>query len=947
MLKIIRMIVLMLGVLQVLQANISACEASLAKVHPTQSELRESCLDVAQEAERSAQYSSASWYYLLAGKQQYNREVIAGKISFSDGNYANVAHSFVLDGNLSEAGRYYRSFLSVAALREADVAMQEDYALLHKIYPEKAQQLQQGWALWRKIAAIVEQNKPEIRTLNAEVAKHTAVGAYQKMVDAYQKLLPLYKESFGEVGLNIAALYANLGVAYNNLSRYDEALHYKRKALEMRQEILSPTDLRLSDSYNDLGISYMIIGNSEKALIYFQQALSIRKQHPEQEKNYLSQLYSSMARAYEELKQYKEAQRYHQKAIALSESGGDLMTKAYSYHNMGGHYLEKKEYAKAITYMKRALKLRRQEKPQNILGIIQSYSSLAEVYLQWHKADDALAYAKQAVALQEQYAPLSIGMAESYQTLGWGYFGQGKFKKSYHFAKKAFDLFLAQRSVEFQQLNAKDKEQYIKTHQRHMALLMMSTYRARQSLKMLVDTMIDWVHYKGSLFESENSFAIAYRNTTDPQIKQKIRRLMEMKRELARLYHAKEKQESRKILQLQAESVSITKELAAEVKKIAVLQKRHSITDVEMVKSLKKEELYIDFAKIAENYFVFALSAEGFLDMHLIGAKITTQIESEIHAFRKEMTETSKVTQKRAKRLYRLLLADILEKKPFRDKSTLIISPDGLLNLFPFEALYDAKKRAYLIETKKIRYVPNGKALVSFSKDQHKSKQQKMAIFANPDYNMQDSDINSSSVQKNASYKEAFSYLPGTMEEVMLILQSMKPQQTQVYLGREATEKNLFALKSPKILHISTHGYFLESDEPNPMLKSALALSGANHALVSRDSEGLVTALKLSGLDLEETELVVLSACETGVTDEDATESISGLSQAFIEAGSQAVIVTLWPVSVKGSNLFMELFYQKVAEGISYTAALQAVKQKMIKMELPISVWAPFVINGS
>jgi CHAT domain-containing protein len=131
------------------------------------------------------------------------------------------------------------------------------------------------------------------------------------------------------------------------------------------------------------------------------------------------------------------------------------------------------------------------------------------------------------------------------------------------------------------------------------------------------------------------------------------------------------------------------------------------------------------------------------------------------------------------------------------------------------------------------------------------------------------------------------------------------------------------------------------------MLKSALALSGANHALVSRDSEGLVTALKLSGLDLEETELVVLSACETGVTDEDATESISGLSQAFIEAGSQAVIVTLWPVSVKGSNLFMELFYQKVAEGISYTAALQAVKQKMIKMELPISVWAPFVINGS
>jgi len=153
-------------------------------------------------------------------------------------------------------------------------------------------------------------------------------------------------------------------------------------------------------------------------------------------------------------------------------------------------------------------------------------------------------------------------------------------------------------------------------------------------------------------------------------------------------------------------------------------------------------------------------------------------------------------------------------------------------------------------------------------------------------------------------------------------------------------------VNQPKILHIATHGFFIKSRLPNPMLKSGLALTDANNAICQQKSEGVVTALKLSRLNLKGTELVVLSACETGVMGINEVDSISGLSKAFIQAGAKNVVVSLWSVSDMGTKDLMHHFYQEIQNQKEYTNALQDVKINMIERGEPVFIWTPFIVNG-
>ena len=130
------------------------------------------------------------------------------------------------------------------------------------------------------------------------------------------------------------------------------------------------------------------------------------------------------------------------------------------------------------------------------------------------------------------------------------------------------------------------------------------------------------------------------------------------------------------------------------------------------------------------------------------------------------------------------------------------------------------------------------------------------------------------------------------------------------------------------------------------MLKSGIVLSGANSNAQEGKDYGVVTALKLSGLNLKGTELVVLSACSTGVIDLDSTENISGLSKAFIQAGAKDVVMSLWEVDDMKTMELMSHFYTHIAEGNGYSKALKKSKIEMIEAGLHPYFWSAFVLSG-
>ncbi|ASC70046.1 TPR repeat family protein [Halomicronema hongdechloris C2206] len=191
-----------------------------------------------------------------------------------------------------------------------------------------------------------------------------------------------------------------------------------------------------------------------------------------------------------------------------------------------------------------------------------------------------------------------------------------------------------------------------------------------------------------------------------------------------------------------------------------------------------------------------------------------------------------------------------------------------------------------------------------------------------------------------------------------------------------ATENALKQVQAPRILHIATHGFFLE-DHPisvaeerrglslaaadglralprltapveNPLLRSGLALAGFNTRR-SGDEDGVFTALEAANLNLFGTQLVVLSACDTGLGDIANGEGVYGLRRAFAIAGAESQLMSLWQVSDFGTQSLMARYYEKLMAGMGRSEALRAVQLEMIREGGRYSrpyYWAAFILAG-
>jgi CHAT domain-containing protein len=202
----------------------------------------------------------------------------------------------------------------------------------------------------------------------------------------------------------------------------------------------------------------------------------------------------------------------------------------------------------------------------------------------------------------------------------------------------------------------------------------------------------------------------------------------------------------------------------------------------------------------------------------------------------------------------------------------------------------------------------------------------------------------------------------------------------QPWLGAAAVEGRLKDCRSPGILHLATHGFFL-ADQPrdpnqnlhdpgtlpasadggagrlfrarleNPLLRSRLALAGVNTWLrqgspPAEAEDGLLTAEDVTGLDLLDTELVVLSACETGLGEVHVGEGVFGLRRAFVLAGAQTLVMSLWKVPDRQTQELMEQFYQRLLAGQPRAEALRQA-QLAVKAHYPkVLSWGAFICQG-
>ncbi|MEZ6130482.1 MAG: CHAT domain-containing tetratricopeptide repeat protein [Planctomycetaceae bacterium] len=309
-----------------------------------------------------------------------------------------------------------------------------------------------------------------------------------------------------------------------------------------------------------------------------------------------------------------------------------------------------------------------------------------------------------------------------------------------------------------------------------------------------------------------------------------------------------------------------------------------------------------------------------------------------------------------------------------QDHSELVISPDGELWLAPWSAIPVGREAPeYLIEMHQIRFVTSGRDLVSTAAQKHSGQS---VIVANPLFDdaprreqstrLQSeesltTDEDSSRSTTVGSRLPEVAALPYTELEARTIqpkIDIYTHEKSTLYLRHEADESVVRTLQRPRIAVFATHGFFLPQvspfsstspraagvdapDDPesaippiqNPMLRCGLLLTGCNRRErdAGSDDDGILTGLEIAGIDFRGTELIVLSACETGLGDVIVGEGVAGLRQAFQLAGARSVVSTLWQVPDRDTALLMNRFFEELSAGKSKAEALRTAQLERIR----------------
>lgn len=285
-------------------------------------------------------------------------------------------------------------------------------------------------------------------------------------------------------------------------------------------------------------------------------------------------------------------------------------------------------------------------------------------------------------------------------------------------------------------------------------------------------------------------------------------------------------------------------------------------------------------------------------------------------------------------------------KKYSRKVKRIYVSPDGIFNEINLNTLRNPISQKYVIDETEIHLVTNTRDVLDYTTKKKTIKGQAV-LLGRPSYGIADT------TQVNKT-RGTFSDLEGTEKEVNEIAALLKKNawKTEVLTGEHANEGILKKIRNPSILHLATHGFFIPpSDEQNQsvyleaMLQSGIILAFANHSIPGQE-DGILTAYESMNLVLDSTQLVVLSACETGLGTIEAGEGVYGLQRTLKVAGAQTILMSLWKVDDLATQELMLLFYQKWLQSKSMRIAFRWAQQELRKKYSSPYYWGAFVMTG-
>jgi CHAT domain-containing protein len=538
----------------------------------------------------------------------------------------------------------------------------------------------------------------------------------------------------------------------------------------------------------------------------------------------------------------------------------------------------------------------------------------------------------------------------------------------------------------FAHLTEKEKEALYKTFNENILLYAYFVSRQYPQMKMLGELLFNLLlHTKGFLFNQNRVFLKSILQSKDENLKKKFQQWQALKAELAKkqqstnLSERNYYQSGKSILEQKIENIE--KELATQnaefQQKVVDKNKQKRIDWIEIQNKLKADEALVEIVRTYSFRNGFHQDSAIYLALvikpkanyvELIQIPDGYEMENgSLHFYRNSIR-----LRKKDKESYDVYWKPITEQ--LKGVKRLYFCPDGVYHQVNPRTLLNPTTGKYVADEMEVQMISRSADLLEIKSRKAQNKNfsdYQMYLFGYPDYsNLPNLKANNKPAPNNAldrSFQKQRFYdlgtgtilsLPGTKKEVesIAVFAQKVGIKTKVFQELQANEENLKKLQNPDILHIATHGFFHDESEveiKNPLLRSGLILAGAELAikklLPDTQENGILTAQEVLGLDLENTELVALSACETGLGEIKNGEGVYGLQRAFLQAGAKSIIVSLWKVDDAATQEFMSSFYEnwlvkKMPKTQAFTQAQQKIKSSE-KYKEPY-YWGAFVMVG-
>lgn len=795
-------------------------------------------------------------------------------------------------------------------------------------------------------------------------------------IEFYEKALSIKEKKSQVANISIGGTFENLGVIYNIIGDFDKALLYYNKALKSKIINKGESHFSLGNTYNNIGLTYYKIKDFKNALIFYEKAMKIREKSIGIKNSLLAEIMLNKGTLLMDIGEFKNAIMIFEGALSILNGSlkENTLISSYLLNNIGKSYFELNDFENALLYFKKSLNIRKTILSEDNPKLVNSFINLGDLYVAMNDISKAKFYFEEGfkclkcvekincdfskvpdiIKLKHLYSSyegylqkrsfISVNYKDSLQLYYKSLIRLNDYISSKSLNKGSVNFFLNEFIPDFEKvihffhlnnnnvftfsLSEKSKNKFL--YERLQNLSNSQSYRIPYELKIKEDSLSCEL-----LFYEKKKYIESYEKeiSNDSLLYVYNNKILEINEDLGKL-------------------IGLFKTQYPDYYKFRYSQKLITVKGVQD-SLLENNQTLVEYFVGDSSIFTFVISKDTFSVTQTpkdfpLNQYVENLRKGIYQPYQKDnsisLDSLKELYTKSAYQLYEKLILPVKEFLPNRGE--LIIIPDGVLGYIPFDALLTqsvgkatkARDYPYLMKDYQTSIAYSATLLQEMRNKRHRKSPSKSFLGVAPLFKGEiDTSLYTSRFIDFSNPRNRLTPLSENISEVQSI---QKIVGGDLLIDTAATESAfLDRADNYKVLHFSTHG------KANDKLGdySFLAFYELKDSL---ENEWLYNR-ELYDLELN-ADMVVLSACETGIGELQRGEGIISLARGFSYAGAKSIITSLWAVDDEESSVLMRSFYEYLNDGYTKDAALRQAKLDYIQNSSRPQpyFWATFIPIG-